>query len=134
MLGSCVLRAVCPLIALINLCYTVCCCSFFLLICIMMNIKEQRRYLSELGARLKTLRLARNDTMAVFAQRLGVSAGTLRAMERGTATVQIGAWVNALWVLDHLDDLNGVLVQKASLLEQARAPRTRIRQRASRRA
>ena len=100
----------------------------------MLDVKEQRRYLSELGIRLKTLRLARNDTMAVFAQRLGVSAGTLRAMEHGTATVQIGAWVKALWVLDHLDDLNGVLSQKESLLEQARAPRTHSRQRASRRA
>src|SRR5580693_6084841 len=99
-----------------------------------MDIIEQRRYLSELGIRLKALRLARNDTMAVFAQRLGVSAGTLRAMEHGTATVQIGAWVKALWILDHLDDLSGVLVQKASLLEQARAPRAHIRQRASRRA
>jgi hypothetical protein len=108
--------------------------QFWRLIYIMMDVKEQQEYLSELGIRLKTLRLARNDTMTVFAQRLGVSAGTLRAMEHGTATVQIGAWVKALWVLDHLDDLSGVLAQKASLLEQARAPRTRIRQRASRRA
>ncbi len=84
--------------------------------------------------RLKALRLARNDTMTVFAQRLGVSTGTLRAMEHGTGTVQIGAWINALWVLDHLDDLNGVFAQKESILEQARAPRTRARQRASRRA
>ena len=99
-----------------------------------MDVIEQQRYLSELGTRLRTLRLARNDTMAVFAQRLGVSAGTVRAMEHGTATVQIGAWVKALWVLDRLDDLNGVLAQKASLLEQARAPRTRGRLRASRRA
>ena len=73
--------------------------------------------------RLKALRLARNDTMAVFAERLGVSAGTLRAMEHGTATVNIGVWIRALWVL----------AQKASLLEQARAPRHRGRQRASRR-
>ena len=100
----------------------------------MIDVKEQRQYLSELGIRLKTLRLVRNDTMAVFAQRLGVSSGTLRAMEHGTATVQIGAWVKALWVLDCLDDLNGVLAQKVSLLEQARAPRAHIRQRASRRA
>jgi transcriptional regulator with XRE-family HTH domain len=100
----------------------------------MMDVKEQQEYLSELGIRLKTLRLKRNDTMAVFAQRLGISAGTLRAMEHGTATVQIGAWVKALWVLDHLDDLNGVLAQKESPLDQARAPRTRLRQRASRRA
>jgi len=100
----------------------------------MLDINEQRLYLSELGLRLKTLRLARNDTMAVFAQRLGLSAGTIRAMERGAATVQIGAWVKALWVLDHLTDLSSVLAQKASLLDQARAPLARIRQRASRRA
>lgn len=119
---------------MVNLCYTVSYGSFLRLIYIIMNFKEQQQYLSELGIRLKTLRLARNDTMAVFAQRLGVSAGTLRAMEHGVGTVQIGAWVKALWVLDHLDDLNGLLAQKASLLDQARAPRTRVKQRASRRA
>jgi len=100
----------------------------------MLDLTEQQQYLSELGARLKILRLARNDTMAVFAQRLEVSEGTLRAMEHGAATVQIGAWVKALWVLDHLEDLSGVLAQKESLLERARAPRRRNRQRASRRA
>jgi transcriptional regulator with XRE-family HTH domain len=100
----------------------------------MLDVNEQEQRLSELGTRLKSLRLARNDTMAVFAQRLGVSAGTLRAMERGTTTVQIGAWVKALWILDRLEDLNGVLAHKESPLDQARAPRTRSRQRASRRA
>ena len=100
----------------------------------MLDIKEQQQYLSELGMRLKARRLARNDTMAVFAQRLGVSTGTLRAMEHGAATVQIGAWVKALWVLDRLDDLKPVLAQRESLLEQARAPRISTRQRASRRA
>ncbi len=101
---------------------------------IMLDVNEQQRYLSELGIRLKRSRLARNDTMAVFAQRLGVSAGTLRAMEHGTPTVQIGAWVKALWVLDHLDDLDCLLAQKESLLDLARAPRKRSRQRASKRA
>lgn len=101
---------------------------------IMLDVNEQQRYLSELGFRLKRSRLARNDTMAVFAQRLGVSAGTLRAMEHGTPTVQIGAWVKALWVLDHLDDLDCLLAQKESLLDLARAPRKRSRQRASKRA
>jgi transcriptional regulator with XRE-family HTH domain len=99
----------------------------------MLSINEQQRYLSELGARLKKSRLARDDTMAVFAQRLGVSAGTLRAMEQGAPTVQIGAWAAALWVLDHLDDLTYVLAKQDSLLEQARAPRHAPRQRASRR-
>jgi len=100
----------------------------------MINFKEQQQYLSELGIRLRTLRLARDDTMAVFAQRLGLSVGTLRAMEHGAGTVQIGAWVKALWVLDHLDDLKGLLAQRVSLLDQARAPLTRVKQRASRRA
>ena len=118
----------------LNLCYTIDYRYLSGLIDIIMEFIEQQRYLSELGIRLKTLRLARNDTMAVFAQRLGVSAGTLRAMEHGAATVQIGAWVKALWVLDRLDDLNGVLAQRASILEQARSPRTRGRLRASRRA
>jgi transcriptional regulator with XRE-family HTH domain len=99
----------------------------------LLDINDQQQRLTELGIRLKALRLARNDTMAVFAQRLGVSAGTVRAMEHGASTVQIGTWVKALWVLDRLDDLNGVLLQKDSLLEQARTPRTRDRQRASRR-
>ncbi len=98
----------------------------------MLDVKEQGLYLAELGTRLKKLRLARNDTMGVFAQRLGVSEGTLRAMQQGADTVQIGAWVRALWVLDRLDDLAGVLVLKESLLEQARAPRIFGRQRASR--
>jgi hypothetical protein len=119
--------------SMINHCYNVGCRIFWALIHIMLDVKEQTRYLAELGNRLKAMRLGRNDTMAIFAQRLAVSAGTLRAMEHGAATVQIGAWVKALWVLDHLDDLNGVLANKESLLEQARAPRARSRQRASRR-
>ena len=99
----------------------------------MLDITETQRYLARLGFRLRARRLARNDAMAVFAQRLQVSSGTLRAMEQGAATVQIGAWVKALWVLDHLEDLDGVLAQREGLLEQARAPRARLRQRASRR-
>jgi transcriptional regulator with XRE-family HTH domain len=99
----------------------------------MLDVKEQQQYLRAIGIRLRTLRLARNDTMAVFAQRLGASAGTLRAMEHGAATVQIGAWVKALWILDRLTDLDGVLARQESLLEQVRAPHGHGRQRASRR-
>jgi transcriptional regulator with XRE-family HTH domain len=99
----------------------------------MINIRELDSRLRELGTRLREQRLARDDTMAVFAERLGVSSGTLRAMEKGAATVQIGAWARALWVLDRLDDLSGVLAQKNSLLDQVRAVRVQPRQRASRR-
>ena len=59
--------------------------------------------------------------MALFAARIGVSVPTLRDMERGAPTVQIGSWANALWALDRLEDLAGVLAQRESLLDQARA-------------
>jgi len=71
--------------------------------------------------------------MAVFAQRLGVSEGTVRAMERGTATVQIGAWLNALWMLNQLHTMNRVLEPRESILDRARAEAKPRRRRASKR-
>ena len=71
--------------------------------------------------------------MDVFAQRLGVSVGTVRAMERGASTVQIGVWLNALWLLNELDALAHLLEPKESLLERLRAEERAQRQRASRR-
>ena len=98
-----------------------------------MEIDRVRETLSELGRRLRAARIERNDTMEVFAQRLGVSVGTVRAMERGAPTVQVGAWLNALWVLNQLDTITHVLQPKESLLERMRAQEKRRRQRASRR-
>jgi hypothetical protein len=68
--------------------------------------------------------------MAVFAERIGVSVPTLRAMERGAPTVQLGAWVNALWALDRLPELAGLLAPRESLLDRARAREKPVRQRA----
>ena len=50
-----------------------------------MEIERVSEILSELGRRLRAARIERNDTMDVFAQRLGVSVGTVRAMERGSS-------------------------------------------------
>jgi hypothetical protein len=73
--------------------------------------------------------------MQLFAQRIGVSVPTLRAMERGAETVQIGYWAKALWALDRLTDIAGVLAPSASLLERARAEaaQSMVRQRSRRR-
>ena len=71
--------------------------------------------------------------MALFAERIGVSAATLRAMERGTDTVAIRHWATALWALDRLDDLTGVLAPTESLLDLARRAEQPSRRRASRR-
>ncbi len=98
-----------------------------------MEITEVTDTLRALGERLRAARIERNDTMAVFAERLGVSAGTVRAMERGAPTVQIGIWLNALWLLNQLDALNQVLEPPESLLDRLRAQEKGRRQRASRR-
>ena len=55
--------------------------------------------LNELGARLRAERLARNEPQARFAARLGVSVPTLRRMEQGDPTAQIGHWLVALELL-----------------------------------
>ena len=98
----------------------------------MKQVNESASALVELGRRLRASRLDRNDTMATFAERLGVSERTVRAMEQGLPTVQIGVWLNALWVLDALEPLQHVLEVRESLLDRARN-QSAPRQRASRR-
>ena len=98
-----------------------------------MEIERVGEILAELGRRLRAARIERNDTMEVFAQRLGVSVGTVRAMERGAPTVQVGAWLNALWILNQLDSITHVLEPKESLLDRFRAQEKPRRKRASRR-
>jgi len=71
--------------------------------------------------------------MEIFAERLGVSVGTVRAMERGAPTVQIGAWLNALWIFDELETLTPILQRKESLLDRLRAQEKNRRLRASKR-
>jgi transcriptional regulator with XRE-family HTH domain len=99
----------------------------------MKQIRDADKALAALGARLRAARLERNDTMATFAERLGVSERTVRAMEQGLPTVQIGTWLNALWILEALDPLDRLLEARESLLDRARSARTQRRQRASRR-
>ena len=99
----------------------------------MKQIDRPQKLLAILGQRLRAARLERNDTMAAFAERLGVSERTVRAMEQGRPTVQIGAWLNALWALNRLEELDRVLEPHPSLLDRARDARRTMRQRASRR-
>jgi transcriptional regulator with XRE-family HTH domain len=99
----------------------------------MLSVPAAEEELARLGARLREARLARDDSMHVFAQRLGVSVPTLRAMEQGASSVQVGYWANALWTLDRLHDLSAVLPQSSSPLDQVRERRLAKRQRASRR-
>ncbi len=101
----------------------------------MVCINDASSELVRLGARMRAARIARDEPMQLFAARVGISVPTLRAMERGAETVQIGYWAKALWALDRLTDLTGVLAPSASLLERARteAAQPMVRQRARRR-
>lgn len=89
--------------------------------------------LRELGARLRSERIKRQDTQAMFAARIGVSVPTLRKMESGDATVQIGNWAAALSILDRLDGIDVLLSAQEDLFakfEQLHAPqRKRVRKR-----
>lgn len=85
-----------------------------------MNNPLAHKALSALGARLRALRLARNERQEVFAQRLAVSVRTLRRMEEGDPGVKIGTWAEALDVLGRLDELQGLLLAPDDLFERKR--------------
>jgi len=100
----------------------------------MTRVAETRKALAVLGGRLRRSRLERNDSMAIFGQRIGVSEQTVRAMERGAPTVQIGTWLDALWVLNELEPLERLLERRESVLDRARRESSEVeRQRASKR-
>lgn len=96
----------------------------------MVSVNEVHTQLSALGERLRTTRLERNETMAQFARRIGVSVATLRGMETGESTVQIGYWANALWALGRLDELRTMLAPHGDLISRARLAQQPLRRRA----
>ncbi len=67
---------------------------------------NETNQLCSLGLRLRNERLMRNETQALFSARIGVSVPTLRKMETGDPTVQIGHWVAVLQILDREGDLD----------------------------
>jgi transcriptional regulator with XRE-family HTH domain len=85
--------------------------------------------LIELGARLRAERLARNEPQSRFAARLGVSVPTLRRMEQGDPTAQIGHWLAALELLGRQADFGTLLAPRYSLFDIAAEPKTRQRAR-----
>ena len=87
--------------------------------------------LSELGSRLKAERLRRNEPQARFAARIGVSVPTLRKMESGDPTVQIGYWSTALGILDRSGDLDAILASPEDLFARFDIMNKPARQRAS---
>ncbi len=98
----------------------------------MIHFNEIGSALENLGVRLRQTRINSGQSQALFAERIGVSIPTLRAMEQGKPTAALGHWALALWALNALDDLNAVLPERQSLLEQLERQRP-VRERAKRR-
>lgn len=103
--------------------------SYMHLMPIMENMVSDNQQLIRLGERLRAERLARNEPQARFAARLGVSVPTLRRMEQGDPTAQIGHWLAALGVLDRGAEVDALLAPRYSLFDAATEPRPRQRAR-----
>jgi len=89
--------------------------------------------LQNLGSRLRNERLRRNESQAVFAARIGVSAPTLRKMEAGESTVLIGYWATAMDLLDRAGDIDALLAEREDLFARYDKINASVRKRASRR-
>lgn len=88
--------------------------------------------LQQLGDRLRAERVARNESQTRFAARIGVSVPTLRRMEQGDATAQIGHWLTALTLLGRIADAEALLAPRYSLFDAAAQAEKPVRQRARR--
>lgn len=64
--------------------------------------------LRRLGENLALARLRRQESQRVWAKRLGVSIPTLVRMEQGEASVAIGVYATALWLIGRAPALPGL--------------------------
>jgi transcriptional regulator with XRE-family HTH domain len=92
-----------------------------------------QRLLRELGENIRLARLRRGFSMQLVAERVGMSRTTLRSIERGEASVTLGAYANVLHSLGLHEDLGliarddelGRKLQDAALPMRRRAPKKR---------
>lgn len=67
-----------------------------------------RQKVKRLGLRMKNARLRRNIKAESLARQVGISEGTLYAIEKGSPTVSLGAYAAVLQVLGMTDDLDRI--------------------------
>jgi DNA-binding XRE family transcriptional regulator len=98
---------------------------------------QAEEVLRTLAGRIKMARLVLGYTQPDLAAKAGISTNTLLKMEKGSASVQLGFWLQVLWALDLLDGFNDALEQlcttaamvsimEESLPKRARGPRRTV--------
>jgi transcriptional regulator with XRE-family HTH domain len=98
----------------------------------MITIKAVSFTLAEIGSRLRELRISSGESQELFASRIGVSRPTVKAIENGEPTVQVGHWMAACWALNRLGEMRESFTAAVPLLDHP-MPIKRARVRASRR-
>ena len=96
-------------------------------------LPKHRKILEELGENIKLARLRRKFSAAQVAERANISRPTLTAIEKGSESVSIGLYLQALIILglekDFLllakDDELGRKLQDVNLSTRERAPKKR---------
>lgn len=73
---------------------------------------ETELVIKKMGNRIKEARLRRNIMAEILAERVGISKGTLSAIEKGEPTVSIGAYATILNALDMVNDFDYVAVDR----------------------
>jgi len=91
-----------------------------------------QRTLDMLGENIRLARLRRDLSSVMVAQRAGISRQTLSALENGSGSVSMAAWIQVLFVLGLEKDLQSVASDDrlGRTLQDAKLP-TRMRARKS---
>lgn len=90
--------------------------------------------LRKMGIQIRKARLRRNIKAETLAKQAGISRGTLTAIEKGSATVSIGAYASVLNVLGMETDLGLIAMDKEGkkkyqgliLLQRERATQNKV--------
>ena len=93
---------------------------------------KTQEYLSKLGEQIKLARLRRKISVALVAERAGVSRATIWSVEKGSPSVAIGIYAAVLHALNGMDkdlvliaqdDELGRKLQDLAIIPKKRAPR-----------